>query len=278
LTRDHRVTNGTIAYMKWFYRQAATVFTRSAAYRFKLSDLNVSEKNIAAIMPGVDTDRFNPRHRDERVWSRLGVREPLRLLYAGRVSVEKNLPMLVEFFRMLCARRSDVGLIVAGDGPYRDVMRRELAEFPAYFPGNQDDCALATLYASSDLLVFPSRTDTLGQVVIEAQASGLPAIVCGDGGPKEIVDDGRTGVVLPSEDPARWARVSEELLDDRARRDCMSQAAVARAQRATLARTFDGFWAAHLGACEKASVEPIVNVDTQLAAAAAAAVAHSTAT
>jgi glycosyltransferase involved in cell wall biosynthesis len=272
LTRDHRVTNGTVAYMTWFYRQAATVFTRSAAYRFKLGDLGVSDEKIAAISPGVDVEKFHPRYRDAAVWQKLGVRQPLRLLYAGRVSVEKNLPMLAEVFRVLCARRRDTALVVAGEGPYLATMRRELADLPAYFVGNQGDRELAAMYASADLLVFPSRTDTLGQVVMEAQASGLPAIVSAEGGPKEIVEDGRSGVVLTSEDPIRLATVIEELLDDPPRRARMTQAAHQRAQRATLSKTFEGFWSAHLAACERAAADPSVAIEPQHQ------VAHSTAT
>jgi glycosyltransferase involved in cell wall biosynthesis len=275
LTRDHRVTNGTIAYMKWFYAQAATVFTRSNAYRFKLTDLGIAEEKIAPITPGVNVEKFNRRHRDDVVWERLGVRQPLRLLYAGRVSVEKNLPMLVETFRMLCARRRDVALVVAGDGPYRAEMRESLAHLPAYFLGDQNDHELARLYASADLLVFPSRTDTLGQVVMEAQASGLPVVVSNDGGPKEMLEDGRSGVVVASQDPARWAGVVEELLDDRPRRERMSYAAAQRTQRATLDRTFEGFWSAHLCACEKASAEPAT---ASPAAAHLPATVHPTAT
>ena len=79
-------------------------------------------------------------------------------------------------------------------------MKAALAGLPAYFLGYRNDGQLAPLYAGSDLFVFPSRTDTLGQVVMEAQACGLPAIVSNEGGPKEIVADGVTGLVLPGND------------------------------------------------------------------------------
>jgi glycosyltransferase involved in cell wall biosynthesis len=251
LTRDHRITNGTIAYMKWFYgKQAATVFSRSSAYRFKLGDLGVSEEKLASIQPGVNLEKFNPSRRDEKVWAALGVREPQRLLYAGRVSREKNLPMLVAVMERLHARRRDVALIVAGEGPYLVEMRKAMAHLPAYFIGPQDDAKLAALYASTDLLIFPSRTDTLGQVVMEAQACGLPAVVSHEGGPRETIEDGKSGLVVESSDPARWAGVVEALLDDPDRRRAMSLQAMDRAKRWSLATTFDSFFAAHLAACE----------------------------
>src|SRR4029079_7441236 len=119
------------------------------------------------------------------------------LLYCGRVSVEKSLPMLATAFRKLCGVRKDVALVVVGDGPYAAKMKAELADLPAYFLDFRDDRQLAPLYAGSDLFVFPSKTDTLGQAVMEAQACGLPAIVSNEGGPKETVADGVTGLVVP---------------------------------------------------------------------------------
>jgi glycosyltransferase involved in cell wall biosynthesis len=111
------------------------------------------------------------------------------------VSVEKNLPLLVDAFRQLCRQRNDTALIVAGDGPYLAEMKKKLAGTPAYFLGFQSDKQLGPLYAGSDLFVFPSRTDTLGQDVMEAQASGMPVLVSNECGPKEKMEDTVTGLM-----------------------------------------------------------------------------------
>jgi glycosyltransferase involved in cell wall biosynthesis len=110
----------------------------------------------------------------------------------------------------------------------------------------QDDAALSRLYASSDLFVFPSRTDTLGQVVMEAQACGLPAIVSNEGGPKDTVVDDVTGRILASTDPADWCDAVSSLLADEPRRQRMALAAIARSARFCLNRTFEHFWAEHV--------------------------------
>jgi glycosyltransferase involved in cell wall biosynthesis len=265
LTGDHRVANGTRAYMKWFYSEASAVFTRSAAYRFKLLDLGIDENKVRTLPAGVDLERFNPRYRDLSAFEKIGVTKRRRLLYVGRVSVEKNLPLLVDIFRRLCAQRDDVALIIAGDGPYLKEMKHELRDLPAHFPGVQNDGQLATLYASSDLFIFPSRTDTLGQAVMEAHACGLPAIVSTEGGPKETVLDEMTGRILGSTDPADWCDAISELLNDEPRRQRMALAAIARSARFCLSRTFEHFWAEHLQAVKPpTSNVPKIVVDIPL--------------
>lgn len=257
LCGDHRITAGTVAYMKWFYGQADAVFTRSGSYRFNLRDLGVDADRTHLIPPGIDLNRFSPAHRSTALFDRLRVTQPLKLLYCGRVSIEKNLPMLAEIFRNLAARRSDVALIVGGDGPYLQEMKESLRGLPAYFAGVLDDASLAPLYAGSDLFVFPSRTDTLGQVVMEAQASGLPAVVGNEGGPKEIVEHSVTGLVLPDTDTNAWCSAIEDLLDNPARRARMASAAAARMADRSIQRSFDQFWNTHLALVEPGSASQV---------------------
>lgn len=248
LTGDHRIANGTVEYMKWFYGQASAVFARSSSYFFNLRDLDVPEEKLRLIPAGTDLTKFGPRAREA-----LPFKEPHRLLYAGRVSVEKNLPLLVETFKLLRKHRNDVALVVAGDGPYLNEMKSQLAGLPAYFLGNQNDQQLASLYGSCDLFVFPSRTDTLGQAVMEAQACGLPAIVSHEGGPKETVEHNSTGVVLSGNSAAAWCSAIEDLLNDVPRRQRMSLAAIARMARHSLSNSFESFVAEHLAIVEPES-------------------------
>jgi glycosyltransferase involved in cell wall biosynthesis len=254
LSGDHRITNGTVQYMKLFYGQAAAIFARSGAYHFNLRDLGVPDEKLRSIPAGVDLDTFNPLRRDLAA----SVTQPRRLLYCGRISREKNLPLLVETFKLICQSRSDTALLIAGDGPYRAEMERELSGLPVHFLGFQNDEQLAPLYAGADLLLFPSRTDTLGQVVMEAQACGLPAIVTNEGGPKETVEHNVTGLVMTTHTAAGWRTAVEELLNDEPRRQRMSHAAMARMKRFSLDQTFEAFWNDHL-----AIVEPATSDDPQ---------------
>ncbi len=250
LTRDHRIAEGTMAYMKWFYCQATTTFTRSRAYRTDLIDMGVAESRLASITPGINTDTFAARHRDPSVWAKHGVVEPLKLLYVGRISKEKNLAMLATAFRRVCEHRRDAALVLAGDGPFVAELKEMLSGLPHYFLGKLNDAQLGPVYASSDVFVFPSRTDTLGQVVMEAQSCGLPALVGNEGGPRELVDDEVTGLVLPATSTDRWTAGMLELLTDEPKRMRMARTAAQRASRFAIAKSFETFWGAHAAAAE----------------------------
>ena len=264
---DHRLTAATTAYLRWFHGRSRTTFVRSKAYHARLAELGLPNTRLATIPPGVDTDVFSPRRRDVTIWPTRAVRQPHRLLYAGRVSVEKNLPFLTDAFRRLCRRRDDVALIVAGDGPFRTQMAGELTGLPVHFLGWQTEGQLAELYASADLFVFPSTTDTLGQVVLEAQASGLPVVVSDQGGPQDVTADGITGLVLPADDPAVWAAAIDGLLTDTPRRMRMARTAPTRMARYGLGHTFAAFWDAHVAAAAPAASPPPVAATAEVAAA-----------
>lgn len=256
LTGDYRLTSGCTWYMGWLYRRAAAVFSRSQAYHDNLRSLGIDAGRLLTIVPGINTEKFNPSRRDDALPRQLGAETKKRLFYCGRVSVEKNLPLLVETFKRLCSRRDDVVLVVAGDGPYLATMREELRGLPAHLLGFQTDEQIAGWYASSDLFVFPSRTDTLGQVVMEAQASGLPAIVSDEGGPKETVADQVSGLVLPATDAEVWSNAIDRLLDDETTRRRFARSALARSARYSLANTFEQFWSEHLRVVQPPPPEP----------------------
>jgi len=118
------------------------------------------------------------------------------LLYVGRVSREKGLEMLADAFKELVDSGAAIALAVIGDGPYREEMEKALTAYPTLFTGYLAGENLQRGYASADLFVFPSATDTFGNVVLEAQASGLPVIVSDEGGPRELMIDGETGMVF----------------------------------------------------------------------------------
>jgi len=248
--------------MRWFYRPFARVFTRSLDYADALVRLGVPRERIVRLEPGIDTDAFDPRFRDPAIWDMLPGARPssVKVLYVGRVSVEKNLPFLARIWPRVreaaSAGSADVQLIVVGDGPYRAEMQHELAGHDAIFAGFRHAEELSAIYASSNLFVFPSTTDTLGQAVMEAESSGLPVLVTDQGGPREVVDDGATGFVLPAPiEPSaqdRWAEAITRLIADPGLRARMGAAAHEKIRPMTIRRSFEHFWAVH----EEAAASP----------------------
>lgn len=253
--------------MARFYAPFARVFTRSDEYAAAVEALGIARDRIVTLRPGIRTQDFHPRFRDTGIWQALdpsqpsgggtsGGDPPWRILYVGRVSVEKNLPLLAKAWVLADAalrrRGVDARLLIVGDGPYRQEMERDLAGTRCRFLGFRHGDELSRLYASADLFAFPSLTDTLGQVVMEAQASGLPVLVSDQGGPRGVVRDGATGLVLPGADANAWAGAIVDLVRDAPRRRAMGAAAHESMQGYSIAASFEHFWSVHEGALKRA--------------------------
>ena len=187
---------------------------------------------------GVDTSLFYPERRSEalrRSWLVAEADQKTVLLFVGRISWEKNLRLLVEAYREM--NHQQCHLIVVGEGPALDELRQELADVPVTFTGYLVGEALATAYASADVFAFPSRTETFGQVVLEAMASGLPVVGLLAEGVCDLVENGKTGLLLDDrrlsegEQVIHYRDSLERLISDRQARKQMSQAALLEAQR-----------------------------------------------
>jgi glycosyltransferase involved in cell wall biosynthesis len=196
LTNDEFLEKAAWSYMIWFYSQLGEVMVPSASTRTQLIEHGLATEKTRPLPRWVDTTRFSPAFRVAGFWENYGLREGTKLLYVGRVSKEKNLELLADTFIRVAESCFACSLVIIGDGPYREEMEERLAGYPVLFTGFLEGDELAGGYASADLFVFPSATDTFGNVVLEAQASGLPVIVSDQGGPKELMSDGETGVVV----------------------------------------------------------------------------------
>ena len=170
---------------------------------------------------GVDTDRFHPTRRSADMRARLtaGHSEAPLLLYAGRLSAEKGIERLLPVLRA----NPQMRLALVGDGPHRPALERHFAGFPVVMAGFLHGDELAQAFASSDIFVMPSETETLGLVVLEAMASGVPVLGARAGGIPEMIDHGVNGYLFDSEDQA--AAFAGRLAADRAERQTMGLAA-----------------------------------------------------
>lgn len=248
---DHAFTWMTERFMHMFYAPFHSIFTRSEDYVTAVTRLGIDRSRVCSLMPGVDVDMFHPRFADNTIWSRCPGVSPtsVKVLYVGRISVEKNMPFLSQIWRQVSRRCMTAGLeaelILVGDGPYRPRMEQDLKGSSAKFLGFRHGEELSAIYATSHLFVFPSVTDTLGQVVMESQASGLPVLVTDVGGPKEVVRDGQTGYVLTAGDAGPWVERIMQLIGNTDLRRRMGVDAHAAMQPFSIRHSFEHFWQTH---------------------------------
>jgi glycosyltransferase involved in cell wall biosynthesis/predicted metal-dependent phosphoesterase TrpH len=231
-----------------FYAQCRLVLSPSRAADAALAGLGIGSDRVVRWDRGVDTGRFDPVLRDPR-------RLPgeLSVLYAGRISKEKNIDLLAEAFALAHEQDPRLHLVFAGGGPEQPRLQEQLGE-RASFLGWQQGAALAATYASADAFCFPSETDTFGQVVLEAQASATAVLAVDAGGPGELITDGVDGLLRP----ARADALAEGLLllaGSPTLRRSLGQAARRSVEQRTWERALDRLAAGYHAALEAARSE-----------------------
>lgn len=228
------------SYNRFIHNQCALTFcpSLSTAAMLRLQGF----ERLRVWPRGVDTNLFQPGRRNEalrRTWL-AGREEPEHktiILYVGRVSWEKNLRLLVQAYREIDVSRCH--LVVVGEGPASGEMQQELEGMPVTFTGYLSGEALAQAYASADVFAFPSYTETFGQVVLEAMASGLPVAGLLAEGVCDLVRDEQTGLLLNTqglseeEQATAYSARLMRLVEDRQMREKMGGAAVAYARTQT---------------------------------------------
>jgi glycosyltransferase involved in cell wall biosynthesis len=227
-------------YMQWFYGQTDLIYVNSEFYRRCWIDRGIPPEKLHIFPRGLDTELFHPKLRDPKFWIERGAKGPV-LLYVGRVSKEKDLQLLAEIFVPLQKKAGPFTLAIVGEGPYRPELEKLLPR--AIFTGILAGRELGIAYASADMFVFPSTTDTYGNVVVEAMAAGLPAAVSDIGGPRELVKTSLMGRILPARNAAAWvtglAQMIERLPSPEERLEISRQAGSERRWDKAFAR----FWA-----------------------------------
>ncbi|MFP4184010.1 MAG: glycosyltransferase, partial [Halorhodospira sp.] len=160
-------------------------------------------RSVETLGRGVDTQRFRPELRSPEMRAGWGATEEAPvLLYVGRIAVEKNLKLAIEAFRSIRAAHPGARFVLVGDGPLRAELQRHHPEL--IFPGIRRGEELARYYASADVFLFPSLSETFGNVTLEALASGLPVVAFDDAAAGQHVLDTVNGRIAPYGDTDRW--------------------------------------------------------------------------
>lgn len=212
----------------WFYQQAQLCLAPSQAVVERLASLGVPRDRIVRVRRGVDLALFDPDRRERSRFT------APTALYVGRLSREKNLDGLLAAWSLVRRDRPDAQLAIVGEGPLAGTLQRDgVVEL-----GPAHGVELAALFASADVFAFASETETFGNVVVEAAASGLPAVVTSRGAAHEHVIHNETGVVTDNADA--FAAAVTRLLDDPVARARMGAAARAHARSYDLALAVRG--------------------------------------
>jgi glycosyltransferase involved in cell wall biosynthesis len=243
LTDDSFLETLTWSYMKWFYDALDLIYLNSEGYRKAWADRGIAAEKLKILPRGLDTALFHPSRRDPGFWEARGIeRGSTVLLYVGRLSKEKDLDVIAAAWRKL--KQPGLALAFVGDGPHRAELQRQLPG--AIFTGVLAGHELATAFASADVFLFPSTTDTFGNVILEAMASGLPCVVSDQGGPKDLIAPGRTGWITRALDAGDFAEKVALLAGDRAGLETMRTTARAAVEDRDWTEAARRFWASSM--------------------------------
>jgi len=192
--------------IRFFYSSMDEIRVPTHEYMQILESRGFELSKMKIFRRGIDIDLFAPQPMARELFmKRYGLDDGFNLLYVGRISRDKDLPFLIKIYERLLEIDENWNLIFVGDGPYLKELKTETRQYKrVIFCGRVDHDSLPQIYSSADLFIFPSTTDTFGMVVLEAQACGLPAVVCDRGGPKEIIEDHRTGLIARAESIDDW--------------------------------------------------------------------------
>jgi len=206
-----------------FYGACDVVLSPSAASDEALVEIGLPAQKIMRWDRGVDAARFDPALRDPKYLAtddraadggrgagsdsatgemrsrRIGVSDHINVMYSGRITREKGADLLAQAFTRARAREPRLHLVLAGGGPEQEHLRERVGSEHATFLGWLSGDELARAYASADMFLFASQTDTFGQVILEAQASGLPVVAVAQGGPTSLIEDRVSGLLCEAD-------------------------------------------------------------------------------
>jgi glycosyltransferase involved in cell wall biosynthesis len=198
-------------YMRWFHRSLLKVYAPSISTKEKLLDQQIHQ-HIEVWGRGVNHLLYSPAKRSEQVRGKYSIKAKNIILYVGRIAPEKDIQIALDTFHALSAPvKKDSHLVIVGDGPlYKELayQRQPNITFTGFLEGEE----LASLYATADVFLFPSSTETFGNVVLEALSSGLPVVCAEAGGVQHLVKHGVNGFLCHSRNTEDFIQATTTLL------------------------------------------------------------------
>jgi glycosyltransferase involved in cell wall biosynthesis len=221
-----------MAYLRKFHNRTQCTMVPTDALRRELQACGL--RHLIVVTRGVDTRQFDPRHRSEALRAQWGAAPgDLVVICVGRLAPEKNLDTLMLAFEAIQRDQPSARLVVVGDGPLREALQGRRPS--TVFAGQRVGADLAAHYASADLFLFPSLTETFGNVTTEAMASGLPVVAFDYAAAAQLIQSGVNGSLAPYGDAPSFVRAACGLAIDPQRRSAMRE----RARRSACALNWD---------------------------------------
>ncbi len=214
-------------YLKWYYKRCGHLYVPTPAMTEVLKKEGI-KANFKLWPRGVDTSRFSPEHRSYEWRRSMGIEDDeVVVAFVSRLVWEKGLEVYAKVLEGLRARGIRHRSLIVGDGPIRETLEARLPDtiFTGYLSGGD----LARTYASTDVFLFPSATETFGNVTLEAMASGMPAVCADAPGSNSLVAHGETGYLAPTDDADAFLEYTANLVEDRSLRHQMGKASARRA-------------------------------------------------
>jgi glycosyltransferase involved in cell wall biosynthesis len=197
-----------MAYLRKFHNRTRCTMVPTAALGAELERHGF--RNLEVVARGVDLAQFDPARRSEALRQSWGVGpDDLVVACVGRLAAEKNLDLLIDSFDAIAANMPSARLLLVGDGPLRETLQQRCPT--AIFAGQRSGADLAAHYASADVFLFPSLTETFGNVTIEAMASGLPVVAYDYAAAAELIRPGVEGTLVPPGDREAFIRAARQL-------------------------------------------------------------------
>lgn len=207
-------------YMRWFHRPMKKIYVPSQDTKEQLQKKGFL--NVEISPGGVDCNLFSPDYSKDEVREKYGIQEPYILTFVSRLAPEKDVDTLMEISRRIPDHLKDqVHWLIVGDGPAKENMMKN-APKNMTFTGFLSGESLAQVYSAADLFVFPSSTETFGNVVIEALASGTPVIGSNAGGVKTLVTNNHNGILCEPKQVDQFVAAIESLINDDEKRENFS--------------------------------------------------------
>ncbi|MBV6645848.1 MAG: glycosyltransferase family 1 protein [Cyclobacteriaceae bacterium] len=193
------------------YHKCQRIFAPTKPMKEYLLNQQVPESIIKMWGRGVSMIRFNPERRDEQFWPQIPEGDK-KVLFVSRLVKEKEPDTLIRLYRLFNRKRPHIKMVITGDGPTREKLEKNMPD--ALFTGKLTGNDLAKAYASADVFVFPSTTETFGNVVLEAMASGLPVVAANAGGPSDIIKHEISGLLVEPQKERAFYKNIIRLIDD----------------------------------------------------------------